>query len=87
MKAKEESKTKKDKPSAGNCGICHLAVRYVDDYVKIEDYIKGKKHSEGVYHRQCFRERISGTPEIKNLQSMARSLMERTGKAMSNMGI
>ena len=71
----------------GTCGICHLGIKHVDDYVKITDFIKGQINSEGFYHRQCFRTKLNGTPELKALQEMAKNIMSRANTAMSRAGI
>jgi hypothetical protein len=76
----------KVKENLGVCGICHLAVRHVDDYVKIEDYIKGKLQITGFYHRVCFRNKIHSSPEMKQFQDMAKNLMDRTNRLLSGAG-
>jgi hypothetical protein len=71
----------------GTCGICHLGIKHVEDYVKIADYIKGQLNSEGFYHRMCFRNKLNGTPELKSLQEMAKNIMTRASSVMASRGI
>ena len=71
----------------GNCSICHLAVRHVDDYVKVEDYIKGRIKSTSFFHRTCFRNKINSIYEANGLQDVVRDLAKRTNETLKRMGI
>lgn len=55
----------------GTCGICHLSIKYIDDYAIVEEYIKGQLKSKGYYHRKCFSDRLSGRAELYKLQKKA----------------
>lgn len=40
------------------CGICHLGVKHIDDYVQIAEYHKGRPSNTRYYHKNCFKERF-----------------------------
>lgn len=72
--------TKKNKDNLGECSICHLSVLHVDDYVMVQDYLKGQKKAEFYYHRKCFRDRLNGA---KNIQDYALNLLRRMDNKMN----
>lgn len=67
----------------GTCGICHLAVNAVNDYAKLEDYIKGKIYSTGFYHRNCFREKMSGKAYLEKLQKKADWILNKAAEKVA----
>lgn len=71
----EASKNIKD--FIGNCGICHLSILYTEDYVHLIEYKKGLKTNEWFYHRECFRKKLNGEADLKKLQGMAKSFLEK----------
>jgi hypothetical protein len=74
-----------DKDVIGQCGICHLSILYVDDYVVVKDFIKGQEKGEFKYHRQCFRDKLNVNP--KKLETYALNLLQRADKNMTGLGI
>ena len=72
------------KDSIGDCKICHVKILATTDYVKVEDYIKGLKNGEGFYHRECFRERMTGAKNLLRLQGMAEDMMGRANRFMEH---
>lgn len=68
------------KASIGTCGICHLTIRGVDDYVMVDEYIKGIFKSKGFYHRNCFRDRLMGKAELAKLQAKANWILDKVAE-------
>ena len=73
-----------NKLNLGLCKICHTNIAANQDYVKLEEYIKGKKNSEAYYHRECFRDRMTGSKELIKLQNMAKNILEKANISVGN---
>lgn len=67
----------KDKKDIMVCLACHMAIKYTDDYAALIEYRKGLEFKRGYYHVQCFRERINGSKEMKEIQGMARNILSQ----------
>lgn len=74
---------KKKKETIGECGLCHLGVLYIDDYIIIDEFSKGNQINKWYYHRNCFRERLNGTREMRDLQKMARGILTKANDLVS----
>lgn len=70
------------KENLSNCGMCHLVIRHVDDYVKVEDYIKGQLKLTSYHHRICFRDRLSSVNESINFQKKAKEIIIKMEKLL-----
>ena len=58
------------------CNICHLGIDETKGFVR-NTHFKNKKEifSEGYYHLNCFREKVLGVGQLKNIQNQASKLM------------
>lgn len=66
-----------------SCLLCEKEIVLdKENYVRLTDYFKGKKHSEGFYHNKCYQDRLKGGTMM---QKMALSLGMRTHKMLDKM--
>ncbi len=58
------------------CGICHLGIDETKEFVKNTQFKnKDEIFSEGYYHLNCFREKLSGAGKLNALQNQANKLL------------
>ena len=59
------------------CNICHLGIDETKEFVR-NTHFKNLKEifSEGYYHLNCFREKVLGIGQLKNIQNHANKLMQ-----------
>lgn len=67
----------------GTCAVCHLGVRYVDDYIKMEDYIKGQLRTTAYFHRQCFKDKLNPYKDIEVLKNTIQNLALKTSDLLN----
>ena len=71
MKTKKEDKV---------CLICNLAIDPSKEFCKFIYYEKENKvKSEGYYHVNCFRYRLSGSEEMNKIQRQAKEILNKIG--------
>lgn len=74
---------KKQKDENKICNICKLIIDKEKEFIIVTHMSnKDKKASEGFYHVNCFRERISGGEKLRSLQNQAQSIFNFAKKQL-----
>jgi hypothetical protein len=58
-----------------NCKICHLGIRHIDDYAKVQDFIKGNLYRTIYFHRECYRNTFNPLNQVQQLAKQAQKII------------
>lgn len=66
------------------CGICKTVIDMNKPFCKLIQYeLAGKITSKTYYHIQCFRDRLSGSKTLENLQIQTAKLLNKANELIS----